>query len=269
MPGVSLNPAHFASGSFLEEGEYEFRDAKFCVWDYDGKGNPTLAFHAVLVGSDGGEHKQYWSAGDPARFAPSKDGERPAEDNEGPYVCPLGQSTDLNKGTNFGVFMVEAVNAGLTQTAIEAAEGDVGKVFSGMRAYVVLKNQPTRTGLAQAPRLDAQGNARIPQIPVISRVIAMPGEKVETGKANGTSGAAVPAAAAEVVNLAEEAINFLMEQLGGTGKIARGALMTKAFQQFPPDRRAGVLGLLNDPKWLAGTGIVTVGDKELTLNTSA
>lgn len=263
MPGPSLNPKNMTTGTFLEEGQYTFRNARYCVFDYGGRAEPALAFGAVLVGSDGSENEQYWSAGALDRFKPSKDGLTPAADNEGPYLCAVGNATELNKGTNFGILQVSLLNGGYPENRLDAAEGNITQVYEGLVAAIGLQAQPQRNIPGQTAPAEGRGPR---QVPVINRVITLPGEApAQSGAAASTAPQGTNGTAGGDEALEAEVVGFLIEKLSA-GPMERPALMTAAYQNWKvAARRQAAMAILNVPEKIAALGVAKVEGTTVSL----
>ncbi len=104
---ASLKPSEMVAGGAVPvDKNMEIREARFVVFDYQGKGNPTVAARLLLVDDDGVEFTQHFSAADPKRFQPSQDGKS---------VVPLGAAEQLSNSSNFYVLLNNMVSAGFPE----------------------------------------------------------------------------------------------------------------------------------------------------------
>lgn len=117
-PGVaSMNPDNWVSGGLMSDFWGEAVKARFVIWDYEGKGNRTLAVAVTIKPDEEDEFVQYYSSGDPNAFKPSMDGK--TESEEGIYVIPQGEREALNSNTNWAHFTIAALDSGFPK-------GDLG-----------------------------------------------------------------------------------------------------------------------------------------------
>jgi hypothetical protein len=176
--GALLNPASFAQGGLIDDVDVTVKASRFELYDYDGKSQqPTLALHWTLVDSDGLESEQYWSAGDPKFFVPSKDGKE---------AIPVGSRTALAGGSNFAILISSLVNAGYPADDL----GSDISVFEGMQVHVARVPQPKRSGIINR----GGENEREKTVLTVSKIINMPGE-APVKKAGAAAAKATPAAA--------------------------------------------------------------------------
>ena len=85
-------------------------------------------------------HEQYYSAGDPSKFAPSPDGKA--------LTSLTGSATGLNASTNALAFLTSLVNAGFPEDKI----GNDVSIFDGTVVHVNQVAQPKRAGLKDQKR---------------------------------------------------------------------------------------------------------------------
>ncbi len=181
--GISLRPSSFAEGGgLIDDVDVQITRARFVSYDYDGKADkPALCLCVGMQDKDGGEHIQYYSAGDLAYFVPSEDPKN--EDLNGITLAKVGDKDSINRNTNFALFMNSLVQAGFPEDKLDS--GDV-RVLEGLGVHVGRVPQPKRSGLPT--RQGQDGQTRVPMLLIVTKINSMPGEgKKATG--NVASGA--------------------------------------------------------------------------------
>jgi hypothetical protein len=242
--GVSLRPSDAQQGGFLDDADVTILGSRFTVWDYQGKGEPTVALK-VSMQADGDEqvHEQYYSAGRPDKFQPTEDGKT---------IEPLGGATGLNVSTNALAFLTSLVNAGFPEDRL----GEDASVLEGAVVHVNQVAQPKRPGLKD----QKDGKTYL----MVTKIIRLPWEAAPHKAAPAAKGApatkkaapvavaiaapATPAAAAapaaesngNMVEKARATVVGILAEKGGT--IPKGKLPTEAFRALAsdPDRNAVV-----------------------------
>ena len=178
--GLSLRPSSFSQGGgLIDDVDVEITRARFVEYDFEGKADkPTLCLLLQLKDSDGGEHAQYFSAGDMAYFVPSEDPKNP--DLNGITIVKVGEKDNLNGGTNTALLLNSLVQAGFPEDKLDG--GDV-RVLEGLVGHVNRVPQPKRSGL---PKKEGQRDL---MVLVFTKIISMPGEqrKSSGGKAATTN----------------------------------------------------------------------------------
>lgn len=163
--GVSFAPSEMLEGG-LFEGNAQVVQHRFVEWDYgDPKRNlKTLASRMSLVDDGGNEHIQYWSAGSLDDFAPSADGL---------MILSQGGLKAVRKSTNYSHMITELVTkAGFPENKLT----NKASCLEGLYAYWTHGPAPSRPGLNQEPRKDAQGRDRAPTVMVATHIHSLPGE---------------------------------------------------------------------------------------------
>jgi hypothetical protein len=220
--GASLRPGDFAQGGgMIDDVDLTVKQARFVLWDYDGKvANPTLALKLDLEDDDGVVHEQYYSAGDPKHFVPSNDGTR---------AVPTGTKSALSGSSNMFLLIASLTDSGFPEDQLS----DDVSVFDGLRGHFIRVPQPKRTGLPTQPGADTRDKTVL----VMNKLIAMPGATVKgkkaAGKPNGQGGkAAAPAAsAAATTDLDEKAQDVVMSVLADRdGSVAKKDIASAAFK---------------------------------------
>lgn len=218
---ASLNPADFIEGGLLDDADVIVKEARFALWDYNGQAKQTAALRVVFVDGEDKTHEQYYSAGDPERYVPSDDG------------CSLiitGTSSGLNKTSNAALFITSLVNADAKVGELLAG-GNISKI-DGLRAHVNRVAQQKRAGLAGSD----DGKNRT--ILLVTKIIALPGQKPSGAKKGGaptpaaTASKAAPAAGGgDASELDGKAAGYLLQILAERGgSVAKKEVPTLVFQ---------------------------------------
>jgi hypothetical protein len=179
---VSLNPANFSQGGLVDDVDILVVDARWCYFNYDGKGPEALALGVEIeelqVGADGkkAKHEQYFSAGDREYFRPSQ----MAVDGipDGGILIPTKDRKQINQNTNAAQFLSSAVACGFPIDRLDEmtiTDAIVGAVF-----HVNRMPQPKRAGLIKNKRMvtgQAEGQAeRESTVLVVTKIVALPGQ---------------------------------------------------------------------------------------------
>jgi hypothetical protein len=229
--GVSLRPSDLQhSTGLIDDADLTVKEAKFLLYDYNGTvQNATLALGLILVDDEGKEYEQYFSAGDPKHFVPSKDGKR---------AIQVGQKTGLNDNSNFAMFIMALVNAGFPEDQLS----DDVSAFEGLYAHWNRQAQPERSGLAQGQK---QEKGREKSVLVPTKILSMPGEAKKgatKGKATTAATKAAPAkangssATAPSDDLDAAATDAVLTVIGDAGgSIEKTKLSPALFKQLAKD----------------------------------
>ena len=141
---VSLRPSDAVEGGAVPaDKNLVIIGSRFSLWDYMGKAKTTTAAKIDFKDDDGTEYTQYYSVGDPERFAPSEDGKT---------LVAVGTAAALSKSSNFVLFMTALVNAGFPENKV----GEDISSLEGLKAYYIGQKPPTRAGLAQNAPVEGQ-----------------------------------------------------------------------------------------------------------------
>jgi len=168
--GLSLRPSTFSQGGLIDDIDAEIVRARFVIYDYDGKADrPALCVLLQLKDSEGQEHAQYYSAGDPAYFVPSEDPKN--EELNGITLVQVGDKTSLNGGTNAALMLNSLVQAGFPEDKLDA--GDL-RAIEGLNAHFNRVPQPKRSGLPKKPGQEGKGD---PMVLLITEINSLPGEQ--------------------------------------------------------------------------------------------
>lgn len=225
-----LNPKNFSEGGgLLDDVNATVREARFELFDYQGKAAASPSLRMTLTLEDGSEASQNWSVGKVTDWQPSDDGKT---------LVAIGRATNLNRQSNGALLLESIVNSGFPEDKI----GDDITVFDGMEAHFVRVPAPERKGIA--PRTDAQGNVRENTVLTIDKIIRLPWDKAAAkgapkaaAKAGPKGAPAKAPAAAPAGDLAEVTTAMLMEILAenpeGVAKAQLPALIFKKAASHP------------------------------------
>jgi hypothetical protein len=136
--GISFDPTTFVEGGLIDDFDGVVTEARFVLWDYDGKvQEPVLALR-LTIQTDASEAPvvQHYSAGDTKYFVPSEDGT---------MLLPVGSKTAMNSNTNTAQLLSALVNAGFDRNVMAQA-GNI-LFLEGVNAHWQRVAQPKRTGL--------------------------------------------------------------------------------------------------------------------------
>lgn len=167
--GASFSPDTFSEGGgLLDNVDVTWEEVRFELWDYDGKiPTPTPAMKVRMKVEDQEEPvDQYFSAGNPQDWTPSKDGTK---------LVAIGRATGINKTSNLGILMTSLLEA---KFPADKMEGDDCTVFEGLKCHMVRVKAPERKGLAPTARAD--GRVFDKTNLVVDRIIKLPWEKKGT-----------------------------------------------------------------------------------------
>lgn len=220
---VSLRPSEAVAGGLIDDINAKITDAKFLMYDYNGKSergaSPALGLELEL--EDGTKHESYYSAGDAKYWAPSEDGKT---------LVPTGDKSSLTNSCKLVIFLTELVNAGFSEDKL--ASGDIS-VLIGLQAHFMRKADKERKGLVR--KEDSREQSTL----VVSKIIAMPGEKAPVaaakpvaGQPTGVAQQAAPAAA----DVDGETIEVLQAVLAAEGgSIAKNKVSQAVFKLLTKD----------------------------------
>lgn len=259
---VSLKMDSFVKGGLIQDVDLYIKSLHWVVWDYEGKGQKTLAVKAEMeVVGDGSPVDQYWSAGDHTVFAPAEGDDK--------RLIRLKDKEGLADSTNFFLFRKSLHQHGFPDDKVtDSLACFEGMIFHGIRAA-----QPKREGLEKEKK---EGD-RTPTVLIASAIIAMPWEKQKisaalkkgqstapkstrdetVAKPNGPVPAAASTTEAPTVegNVEEIAIRVLTELLNeAEGKeLDRGRVKVEAFRRLvkiPAVTRNEVGKLITSEEWI-------------------
>ncbi len=223
-----LRPSGFSEGGgLLDDVNATVKEARFEIFDYQGKGNAAPSARFTLSLEDGSEVSQNWSCGKATDWTPSEDGKT---------LVAIGRATSLNRQSNVALLLESIVNSGFPEDRI----GDDITIFEGMEAHFVRVPAPERKGLTK--RTDAQGNVIEQTVLVVDKIIKLPWEKKASApkgqaKAPASAPKAPARAAAEGEDLTEVAsaavLEILAENPDGVAKAQLPALLFKKLASHP------------------------------------
>jgi len=223
-----LRPSGFSEGGgLLDDVNATVKEARFEIFDYQGKGNAAPSARFTLSLEDGSEVSQNWSCGKATDWTPSEDGKT---------LVAIGRATSLNRQSNVALLLESIVNSGFPEDKI----GDDISIFEGMEAHFVRVPAPERKGLTK--RTDAQGNVIEQTVLVVDKIIKLPWEKKASApkgqaKAPASAPKAPARAAAEGEDLTEVAsaavLEILAENPDGVAKAQLPALLFKKLASHP------------------------------------
>ena len=228
MEPVSIRPSEMVEGGAVPvDQNLTVKEARFVLFDYQGKAPKTTAVRLTLVSDKGMENEQHDSASDPARFIPSEDGKS---------IIPVGTAVAINKSSNFHVLMDALVNAGFPENKL----GSDISVLDGLYAYWIGIPEPTRSGLVRTAEQMARG-PKILSVP--SKINSLPWEK----KAAAPEAAKAPEAAGDDVT-AKAAMDFIGKVVAEAGSVTRQDLAVRVFKDLAKDpNRDAVATLIFSP----------------------
>ena len=226
---MSLNPETFLEGGGLvDDVDVVVKDAKFVMWDYNGKiPQPSPALCLTMEVEDE-EVLQYYSMGSAKDWLPSEDGAQ---------LLSVGTATAIRKTSNGGIFLTSLIDSGFPVEDL----GDDISVLDELQAHMIRVPAPKRGGLKQEEKKYEQ------TILIVSEIIAMPGEKKKpTGapKKKTAKGKAKPKPKSKKEepegDASEKATMVIMSILEEEGTITKKDLPGKLFQTLKsdPDRNA-------------------------------
>jgi hypothetical protein len=206
---LSLRPSEFVQGGLIDDVNGKITDAKFLMYDYNGKSDvaaPALGIEIEL--EDGTKHESYYSAGDAKYWVPTEDGKG---------LQPVGDKSHLTNSCKLALFLAELVNAGFSEDKL--ATGDI-TVLVGLTAHFQRKADPQRKGLVRK-----EGDNREQSTLVVTKILAMPGEAVKANKptpkgaptAASTGAGATTASTTTSADVDDDAIATLMEVVTEAG----------------------------------------------------
>lgn len=221
---ISLRPSEMVEGGAVPvDQNLTIKEARFCLYDYNGKAPMTTAGRLNLVNDEGVEYTQYYSVGDPERFKPSDDGKR---------LVAVGAAQAVSKSSNFFILANEAVNAGFPENKI----GDDITAFEGLYAFWIGLPEPKRSGLVKAPVVEGQ-TVREKVVLVPSKIHKLPWEKKAAG-AKATAGKPPVGMKEEEEpgDVTADAVEFIGKVVAdGGGSATRQEVAVRAFKDLAND----------------------------------
>jgi hypothetical protein len=262
---LSFNPNDAVAGGLLDDADVLIKEARICLWDYNGKANTTCAIRVAFVDGEDKQHEQYYSVGAPDRYVPSEDGRQ---------VLPVAGATGLNTNSNAFRFIKSLVDSGVPADFIAT---DIGKL-DGMRVHVKQFAQEKRAGLNQ-PQDDKNRTSLL-----VTKLIAMPGEKPKGGTTKAATASkpatGAPASAPATTNapsaeVADKAVIYIAQVLAANGgSVSRAKISQLVFQAANAAKdgdKQALTKIVYDEKFLndnAGRPVAS-GDEMVSFNYDA
>jgi hypothetical protein len=221
---VSLLPADAveSTGLPLDDADVILKSARFEMWNYNGQQAAGPALHIVFIDGEDKSHDQYYSAGKAEKSVPSDDGK---------YLLPTGDQKGLNKATKAFAFLASLFNADAAGINALLADGDVSKL-DGLRAHIIAVADKDKDGTVIK---NAKGYDRTTL--VVSKIIALPGQKPGGAKKGAATPAAKTTTAAPAAGggidpaLDAKAAGYLLQILAERGgSVAKKEVPTLVFQ---------------------------------------
>ena len=247
--GVSIRPSEFVEGGAVPvDRNLVWKKCRFANFDYTKKDGTvvasTVSAEIVYQDDDGTEYTQHYSAGDPARFQPSKDGKT---------LEALTASENLSKSSNYYILMNALINAGFPENRL----GEDISVLDGLYTHNIGIPEPKRTGLVR----EVVEGARERVISVPDSIIKLPWENKGKGVSAAPAKKVATAPAEEDAGDAEaDALALVTEMLADADKVTRQQVATKAIRS----KNQPVAKLVFSPKFaevLTGAGFSLDGEE--------
>jgi hypothetical protein len=222
--------------------QYMKKDGTPVIDQKTGEPVETVAAAIKFKDDEGTEYNQFYSAGDPKRFAPSKDGKT---------LEALTSSENLSKSSNYYILMNALINAGFPENKL----GEDISVLDGLYTHNIGIPEPKRSGLV---RETAEG-ARERVISVPDSIIKLPWEGKAGAKVAPAKKATAPAETEDAGNADADALAMVTEMLAGADKVTRQQVATKAIRA----KNQSVAKLVFSPKFaevLTGAGFSLDGE---------
>jgi hypothetical protein len=162
----SLLPENAVGGGAVPDGDYLIKDIVAQMFDYGGRVEELPAI-SVLYNNENGDFEQYYSAGKGAKLIDPPDGKR---------------FEVIGKNSNAWAWIGSMLGSGFPKASVD----DDVTVFKGSRVTVVNVAQPKRPGIKDA----VEGKT----IPLVTKVLALPGEKAAPVATRPTQAGRAPAA---------------------------------------------------------------------------
>ncbi len=217
--GVSIRPSQFVEGGAVPvDRNLLWKECRFANFDYTKKDGTvvasTISAKIIYQDDDGTEYTQHYSAGDPARFAPSKDGKT---------LEALTESANLSKSSNYYILMNALINAGFPENKL----GDDISVLDGLYTHNIGLPEPKRSGLVR----EAAEGARKRVISVPDSIIKLPWEgKGKAAPAKGKAPAKAEIIEEDAGDAEADALAMVTEMLADADKVTRQQVATKAIR---------------------------------------
>lgn len=256
--GISLNPDTFTQGGLLNNADIRIENARFLLYDYDGKSDkesPGIMFDAIPL--DGGNPiNQFIACGDAKDWAISSDGQE---------LTPAGDSSPsgIRNNTNLALFIKELVNLSYPKHLLDNFKAGS---LNGLEIHIVRKKRPDA----------GQGGSSDKEILMPTKIITLPGEKskgktttaaASSRPATSTSAAPAPAASSSGANVSDdhkalvlEAIKKVMDGKEKIGKVDLRKAVFGSLTGMTGAEKTAAVKLLQDENWMADNSYPISGD---------
>jgi|GEM_PF-5124769 len=239
---VSLDPDDAVSGGLaLNNVTVEIVSSRFVLWDYQGKlavESPAIYWKVRDVES-GAESDQWWSAGG------AESGLQPAE--EGRSLAITGNQKGMVKDCKAMILLASLRKSGYPQEKL--ATGDIS-LCDGMVVHIIQEPDKERKGLKDLK----EGRT----VPVVDKIVSMPGEKkagAGAGKGSGKAAAKTdtPSAAGdEITGVAIAAIMGVLSEKGPMSRVDLGGAVFGALAKHPHQQK--VVASIYQPDFIEKLG---------------
>jgi hypothetical protein len=263
-PGVaSMNPDNMVSGGLMDDFDGLVTRARLCFFDYEGKGQRTLAVALAIKPDDDDEFTQHYSSGNPEHFSPTMDGVNPAE--EGVYALPTDNKSQMNNNTNWAHFTLACLDAGFAKKDLGASVEWV----EGLYGHFNRVPQRKRSGI-QVEAVGSDGRQRSNDILVVTEIKTAPAgagagrvaAATGKGKALPGHGSAGPADSDLDARLSEVLLVALAESEEG---IPKTKLAGSVIKSFTGAEKAKAVKRVNDLAFLEAVDGATFDADSATL----
>jgi hypothetical protein len=248
-----------AGGGLLDDCVVRFSNARFAMYNYQGKSVPAPGLIVDFESVDDTpipdeQVEQFWACGSGKDWNPSADGKR--------LDSPSNKS-GIVKSSNLGMLIESLIGAGLAEDVLVKAEADIS-ALNGLTVHV--KRQQVDRKMSN-PKRDKDGQIILPTVLLVDEIVSVPGGKSAAKAGNGAKGAA----AASTDPAAAVAADAIMAFIGDNGQYTKGDA-AKVFKLIQADSAAKAhavnafkllskdefLSTLPEPLVYAG-GVVTLG----------
>ena len=237
---VSIRPSNFVEGGAVPvDKNLTWKECRFNLFDYTTKAGEvvatTIAARIKYVDDDGAEYDQQYSAGDPERFTPSKDGKT---------LIAVVDGASLSKSSNFYILMNALINAGFPENRIPE-DGNIS-VLDGLYTHNIGLPEPKRSGLVRTAPVEGT-RERVISVP--DSIIKLPweGKGKSTGKAPVKAATKAAPAEGDTGDSTVEAIALVTEMLVDAEKVTRQLIAARAIRA----KNQAVAGIVFKPAFQA------------------
>jgi hypothetical protein len=240
MAKGSLLPENAVGGGAVPDGDYTIKDIMAAMFDYGGRIEEVPAI-AVVYSNENGDFEQYYSAGKGAKLVKPPDGKR---------------FEVMGKNSNAWSWLASMLNSGFPKASVD----DDVTAFKGCRVTVVNQAQPKRPGIKD----QAEGKT----IPLVTKVLALPGKAAAkpsarpmaagTARAASTSTTAPTASASTAADngaldaAAIEAVQTALSTADNMtlSRVKLGTVVWLTAQKAKDTNAIAYKKLVTDPAWL-------------------